>query len=295
MRRAMLAVYAAAGLSFLAGVVRDGLLVRLVPDYAAVFGVMYAAALASGFSVNAVTLGRGLTRRGPWALVGLALLLFVLVGLAWQRLDLRTLLLVLPVPVAYVLGAVHSRRLLESGHVLMARVRDGIASAMMAVLVVAGLGMAAFPLAVVLATLLFAVQASRLSPAPPHAHDPAPRSLAQHAANLFYANVAALLINAWALWANPLPGEVWGQPVPVAVRFAMYAFQLLSLPSVLLVRLRPAGVAHLPWRSLTWACLALALAAAAAPLAWSVILFPLACIATLYAAVLSLHAHSGAA
>ena len=82
--------------------------------------------------------------------------------------------------------------------------------------------------------------------------------------------------------------------MPVAVRIAMYAFQVLSLPSVLLVRLHHPVVVRWPWRVFTWCCLAFALAMAFAPLAWSLILFPLASVATLYCAVLHLRRTSKA-
>ena len=293
-RNAVITGYVAAALSFLAGVARDWHLVNHVVDYQQVFGAMYAAAIAASFSVNAVTLGHGFERhrRRLIALVVLSLLLFVAVAVLWQGMAWHMFWWVLPVPALYVVGAVLARRLLDHGHVLLARVRDGAASLLMLVLVVVGLGLESFPLSVLVATALLAVVAARVLPHNAGADaSPAARSFPPlvYAATIFYSNLAPVMVNGWAMWANGLEGSLFGYPLPVVVRVALYGFQLGSLPSVLIVRWRPAGATAVHWKALTWCCLALAGVAAALPIRFAVVLFPLAALATLYTSVLMLH------
>ena len=288
-RSAVLSVYLAAALSFGAGVLRDWQLVAHVAAYQQVFGAMYAVALAASFSVNALTLGQGFQRhpRRVWFLVGLSVVLFVLLVHWWLPMDAPLFWWTLPVPALYVVGALYARRLLDAGHVLIGRLRDGTASLVMLLLLLAGMQAESFPVAVAAGTLMV-VFAARWLPAgataPDECHQPMPWQ--QMAAVLFYSNIATVMMNAWALWANGVEGLLYGYPVPVAVRVATYVFQLLSLPSVLLARWRPGS----KWRRrlwlLTWACIAAALIAAALPLRLAVWLLPSAALATLYASVL---------
>ena len=294
MRNAVIAVYVAAAMSFLAGVLRDWQLVRHVAGYQQVFGAMYCVALAASFSVNAVTLGHGFERHRLrfLALVALSLVLFVALARLWQAMDWRIIWWVLPVPALYVVGALLARHLLDTGHVLLARLRDGAASLLMLVLLPLGLGLESFPLSVLTATVLFALLGARLVPRTPAGSASTP-ALAlpplAYVATIFYSNLAPVLVNAWAMWANALEGTLFGYPLPVVVRVALYFFQLGSLPSVLIVRWRPSKATGVPWMVLTWCCLALAAGTAALPIRLAVMLFPLAALATLYASVLMLH------
>ena len=289
MRSAVFAVYLAAALSFGAGVLRDWQLVARVTAYQQVFGAMYAVVLAASFSVNALTLGQGFQRHPGRLgfLVGLSVVLFVLLVHWWLPMDAALFWWTVPVPALYVVGALHARRLLDAGHVLIGRLRDGTASLVMLLLLLVGMQAESFPVAVTAGTLMV-VFAARWLPAggtaPDECHQPMPWQ--QMAAVLFYSNIATVMMNAWALWANGAEGLLYGYPVPVAVRVATYFFQLLSLPSVLLARWRPGT----SWRRrlwlLTWACIAGALIAAALPLRLAVWLLPSAALATLYASVL---------
>ena len=289
MRNAVFSLYLAAALSFGAGVLRDWQLVVQVPAYQQVFGAMYAVALAASFSVNALTLGQGFQRhRGRLGfLVGLSVLLFVVLVAWWLPLGAGLFWWMLPVPALYVVGALYTRRLLDAGHVLVGRLRDGTASLVMLLLILAGMQAESFPVGVGVGTLMVLL-ASRWLPAraaqPDEAAQPMPwRPML---AVLFYSNAATVLMNAWALWANGVEGQLYGYPVPVVVRVATYGFQLLSLPSVLLARWRPDGDWHKELRWFTWCCMAAALVACSLPLALAVWVFPLAALATLYASVL---------
>jgi hypothetical protein len=294
---ALTSVYAAAALSFGAGILRDWQLVHHVADYQAVFGAMYTVALAASFSVNAVTLGRGFHQHPVrlWILVGLSLVLFLLLVGLWQPMGSSLFWWMLPVPALYVVGALHARRLLDAGHVLVGRLRDGVASLLTVVLVAFGLGSESFPMAVLVAAGLIALAARRLCVA---VHLPEPDADAMrwrhYVGAIFYANIATVLVNAWALWANGLQGTVYGVATPVAVRVAVYVFQLFSLPSVLLPRWKGVLVDPVTLRMLSWLCIVLAVGAASLPIRFSIVLLPCCALAALYTSVLLMHSGKGA-
>ena len=294
LRSSILSVYVAAALSFGAGVWRDWQLVHHVQGYAQVFGAMYCVALAASFSVNAVTLGHGFHRHPgrQWLLAGFSLLLFGLLVHFWQPMSAYLFWWMLPVPALYVIGALYSRRLLDAGHVLVGRLRDGASSLCMVLLIAVGVGLESFALAVLVGTSLIALAMYYL-PAKRH-EEVAPRqsmAFTHYIAIIFYSNIASVLVNAWAMWANNHEGVLFGYAVPVVVRVSMYGFQLLSLPSVLLSRWRPSAGSRKYLGLLAWVCIALALIVASLPIHLSVFLLPLASLAALYSSVLLMNAY----
>ena len=300
MSRAVLALYVAAGLSFAVGMLRDWLLISRVPAHADVFAMMYAAAIGSSFSVNALTLGQGLRGRAGslhWLLV-LGALIYLLIAVVWQPLGSTLLWLGLPVPLFYIWGAQHARRLVDAGHVLLGRSRDGLASLLMLGLVLMSFGEASFPLAVALATTSFAFVASAVLRGHPAevALPSLPRSSwPRQAGILVYANLAPAMVNLWALRANDMDGMLWGVSAPVAVRISIYAFQILSLPSIILSRLPVASCPAKRIGLVTWACATATAVAMALPPPLALPMVPLAGLATLYASVLLMHQKSLAA
>lgn len=291
-KTALPSVYAAAGLSFCAGILRDWQLVHHVADYPAVFGAMYSVALAASFSVNAVTLGRGFHNHPVrlWILVGVSLVLFVSLVQFWQPMKGSLFWWMLPVPALYVLGALHARRLLDAGHVLVGRLRDGVSSLFMVLLVAAGLGVESFPIAVLIGWILIALAARRLLPSFDNsAQQESPMRWRQYFGAIFYANIATVVVNAWALSVNHQNGTVYGIAIPVAVRVAIYGYQLLSLPSVLLPRWQVVHANPARLRGLSWLSIALAVGAATLPVQFSIVLLPLCALAALYTSVLLIH------
>lgn len=297
-KTALTSVYAAAAMSFGAGILRDWQLVHHVPDYQAVFGAMYTVALAASFSVNAVTLGRGFHRHPLrlWILVGVSLVLFLLLVRLWQPMATSMFWWMLPVPVLYVIGALHARRLLDAGHVLVGRLRDGVSSLFVVILVAVGLGAESFPIAVLIGSALIAFAAHKLldKAASPLEPDVEVMRWRHYVGAIFYANIATVLVNAWALWANNLDGTVFGVTTPVAVRVAVYVFQLFSLPSVLLPRWKGAHIDPTTLRWLAWLCIAMAVGAANLPIQWSIVLLPCCALAALYTSVLLMHCRKAA-
>ena len=297
MSRAVLSLYLAAGLSFAAGMLRDWLLISRIPAHADVFAMMYAAAIGSSFSVNALTLGHGLRGRTGslgW-LLALGALVYLLIAVVWQPLESKLLWLGLPVPLFYIWGAQHARRLVDTGHVLLGRLRDGLASLLMVGLILMSLGEASFPLAVALATSAFALVASTVLRGYPDvvALPSLPwSSWRRQASILIYANMAPAMVNLWALRANELDGLLWGISAPVAVRVSMYAFQILTLPSILLSRWPLVSLPAKLIGAMPWACASATAVAMALPPALALPMVPLAGLATLYASVLLMHQQS---
>lgn len=293
LRTALTSVYLAAAVSFGAGILRDWQLVHHVAEYQSVFGAMYTVALAASFSVNAVTLGRGFHHHPLrlWILVVASVTLFLLLVRLWQPMTMSLFWWMLPVPALYVLGALHARRLLDAGHVLVGRLRDGVSSLFTVVLVAVGLGAESFSIGVLMGSGLIAFAASKLlKPRGTLAPDVEVMRWRHYVGAIFYANIASILVNAWALWANSLEGTVFGVATPVAVRVAVYAFQLFSMPSVLLPRWKGALAGPVTLRWLAWLCIALAVVSAARlPIEFSIVLLPFCALAALYTSVLLMH------
>ncbi len=292
MRSALGSLYLAALLSFGAGLLRDAILVRQVDNYVAIFGAMYAVNVAAGFAVNAVTLGAGYERgaRRLWALTSLSALLFLLLAGLWKPIGASLLWWCLPVPLLYVVGARASRRLVDRGQVLVGRLRDGLSSLVMALLLLLGTETPAFALSVFAGTAAIVLAHRHL-----HGGDVAAASSVRafrwsdHLSTIVFANLATVLINVWAMHANGLAGEVFGVPAAVAVRIALYAFQVLSLPSVLVSRMPMPKSSPMIARLIAVLAAGGTLAAMALPLGPALIAVPLMALVTLYAAVAAMH------
>lgn len=288
MRRQLLVVYGTAALSFAAGLLRDWLIVNRVGNFGELFGVMYSVSLASSFVVNAATFrpdGVNSHRR-ELALIGASTAFCAAIVWGSGIRNLELLLLCLPIPLLYILGAAASRRMFDRGLLFWGRFRDGLTSTVMAGLIWVGMGTPSLLVATFAICALYFLSARQMKPVTA-ARTPAQRATEPSAtwSSMFYSNLAIALFTAWALLANNHAGPAFGHPGSVVVRFSAYFFQVLCIPAVLVVRMDvPAAWAARLRRSVCLGVPMLGLAAIS-PLEVASIGTPIAALFTLYASV----------
>lgn len=284
-------LYGAAALSFGAGISRDWIIVHRVDNYSEVFGAMYAVALAASLLVNDLSFraqASGLGRR-EWSLVALSTATCMAILVASGITGWAVVALSLPMPALYVWGASTSRGLLDCGYLFISRSRDGLTSAVMALLALAGLQFASLPAATFVVGLGYALLLHRGVTRPAQPVAPAPVQ-ARHGQghwrwSMLYANLAFLLITLWALLVNNHGSPAFGQPASVVVRFSVYAFQVLSIPAFLVVRMDVPSRHVARLGAAAWTGAALMVLLAMLPLTIGSVMMPLVAALTMYAAL----------
>lgn len=284
MRRQLLVLYGTAALSFAAGLLRDWLIVDRVGNFGDLFGVMYGAALASSFVVNAATFRpSGLnSHRRELALIGMSTALCAAIVWGSGIRNSELLLLCLPIPLLYSLGAAACRRMFDRGLLFWGRFRDGLTSAVMAGLIWVGMGAPSLLVATFAICALYFLSAHQMKPVTPAKRASGPPATWS---SMFYSNLAFALFTAWALLANNHAGHAFGHPGSVVVRFSTYFFQVLCIPAVLVVRMEVAAAWAARLRRSVCVGVAMLGVAALTPLEVASIATPIAALFTLYASL----------
>lgn len=238
--RFVLAAYGAAGVSFLMSLLRDYVVINFSGQSQSFFQLLYVVSMAAGFGVNAIALGSG--RLGRQALAILALLGVILI-VALLPVDIRSpfvLVMLMAILLMWIAGAHWSRGLVEGGWIFSGRIREAIASLVLAVLVFTGLGVEiSFVLGVaagcVFAGVMWRYVRRPHATATSEVADTSKTSLKRLLQNILLTNIATSAITYWALVQTGHTGEVFGIEVSTAVRFSMYVYQVLTIGSIVLV------------------------------------------------------------
>lgn len=285
----VLAAYGAAGVSFLMSLLRDYVVINLSTQSQSFFQLLYVVSMAAGFGVNAIALGSG--RLGRPALAVLALLGAVLIGVLLP-VEVRSTIvfaLLLAVLLMWIAGAHWSRGLVERGWIFSGRIREAIASLVLAVLVFVGLGVqSAFVLGVatgcVFAGLMWRYVQMANVPATAELAVRPRISLKRLVQNILLTNIATSAFTYWALVQTGHSGAVFGIEVSTAVRFSMYIYQVLTIGSIVLVSATARLLRDRQVVALAFAASGLFVFALFLPLQARLLLLPL-CAATLHYAV----------
>ena len=238
--RSVLAAYGAAGVSFLMSLLRDYVVINFSVQSQLFFQLLYVASMAAGFGVNAIALGSG--RLGGRALAFLAVLGVVLIGalLPAAARSAFVLAVLVAILLMWIAGAHWSRSLVEQGWIFTGRIREAVASIVLAGLVFAGLAIELSFVLGVAAGCIFAglmsrhVQVTHASVVSDRAGKPK-TSFKRLVQNILLTNVATSAITYWALVQTGHAGEVFGIEASTAVRFSMYVYQVLTIGSIVLV------------------------------------------------------------
>jgi hypothetical protein len=299
MKRSLLIVYVAAALSFGAGLVRDWMVVHHVLASKEFFGVMYAIAFASSFAVNEVSFraGHSVFRAREFGVVAASSALCVLLLWTSGIRESAVILLSAPIPALYIFGASMSRSLIDRGALFLARSRDGLTSIAMVVCIASGLQLGALPIATLVVTAFFAYGAVARRGTDSWDNGPGRALIVRTEGgrrewlrSMIYSNLAISTITLWALFTNNHGAAAFDQPASIVVRFSLYAFQILSIPAVLVVRLHVPKESAGPLLAGTWFCAACLVGSMLLPLALACVAVPLTAIATMYASLLYLRA-----
>jgi hypothetical protein len=290
----LLAAYGAAGVSFLASLLRDYAVITFTHQDKEFFQLLYVASMAAGFGVNAIALGSGLLGRTALAILSLLGMAVIFVMLPAPGRTPHTVILLGSILLMWIAGAQWSRSLVERGWVFSGRVREAIASAALTILVIAGTGVEPAFLVAVACGTAFSWLMWKTSPGSTESSPSGDtmRDMKKLSRSVILTNIATFSITYWALVQTGRHGEVFGYDNSTAVRFAMYFYQVLTIGSVVLVSLRGNVMFN---RRMAWGVAAAGLAFIAlffAPLELALFLIPLAAATVHYGVVLSLQKYS---
>ncbi len=239
MLRFLLAAYGAAGISFASSLLRDYAVVNFSHQEKEFFQSLYVVSMAAGFGVNAIALGGRALGWGALTILFVfgVIVIFVLsppAGVDSYKEAVLVLILLM-----WLAGAQWSRRLMESGWVFAARIREAISSVVLAGLIIF-LGLdadAAFLAAVAVGTIFsWGMWQATKSEA---MCNPGTSDVFGGIKKLFLSvlltNVATFSITYWAFVQTGKFGQLYGFDISTVIRFSMYFYQILTIGSVILV------------------------------------------------------------
>jgi hypothetical protein len=233
----ILAAYSAAGLSFVASLFRDYVIINFTNQSKEFFEYLYVVSMAAGFGVNAIALGSGVLGRAALTIfytIGV-IIIFLILPEGYKSTNLMLLLSL--ILLLWLVGAQSSRSLVELGWVFLGRVREAIASISLAIMIFTGFGMQSSFLAAVASGTIFSLAMLKKSSNCRllTESNEMMKGLTKLLWSVILANIATFLITYWALVQTSKHGEIFGLDISTAVRFSMYFYQSMIIGSVLLV------------------------------------------------------------
>lgn len=291
-RRFLFAAYSAAGISFLAALLRDYAVINFTSQDKQFFQLFYVVSMAAGFGVNAIALGVGSLGKMALAILSLLGVLVIIVMLPASSATFYSYSLLFAILLMWIAGAQWSRVLIEQGWVFSGRIREAISSFLMAGLVVAGLSAEPSFLVAVAAGTVFSWgmwKVIRLPAAIPVNSGSSLLMIGKLTQSIILTNASTFSITYWALMQTGKEGSIFGYDISTAVRFSMYLYQILIIGSVVIVSLKSNSTydyKHL--RLLVLVAILVFLLSLFAPLQAALVLVPLSAAVIHYGIVISL-------
>lgn len=250
----LITAYGAAGISFLASLLRDYAVIKFTQQAAEFFQLLYVVSMAASFGVNAIILGSGsLGKRALiiLLLLGSAVILFMLPpGSAALSVYVGLIFILF----LWMSGARWSRDLIEQGWIFLGRIREAVSSVALVGLVFVGIDIRLSFLIAVAAGTVFAWFAWRL--VKKRGIRSAKSAVESYvdvlmlARSIVLTNMATFSITYWAFVQTARAGQVFGVDNAAAIRFSMYFYQVLTIGAVILVTRGfefPLAKLHMKW------------------------------------------------
>jgi hypothetical protein len=175
----------------------------------------------------------------------------------------------------------------DRGLLFWSRFRDGLTSIVMALLIWSGMDAISLLIATFATCALYYWKATKLdTPITETGTLKTSTSMPSISwSNIFYSNAGITFFTVWALFSNNFSDSAFGHSGIVVVRISVYFFQIMSIPSVLIVRVNiPLGWAR-QLRSAVFLGIGMLGVATVVPLELGSILAPVAGLFTLYASL----------
>jgi hypothetical protein len=287
----LFAAYGAAGISFLASLLRDYVVINFTNQGKEFFQLLYVVSMAAGFGVNVIAGGGARLGRTGLAILSLLGVVVILVMLPLSSRTPNTVILLGCILLLWIAGAQLSRVLVERGWVFSGRVREAIASVVLTALVLAGIGVEPSFLVSAFCGTAFSLLMWKSSP---HSADSKPHGDALYEiknlfASIILTNFTTFSITYWALLQTARQGDVFGYETHTVVRFSMYLYQVLTIGAIVLVSLRGRLIVSKVMALCITATGLLFVVSLFLPLEFSIFITPLAAAVLHYGAVFFLH------
>lgn len=239
---AYILVYGAAGLSFLATLVRDYVIIKYSIDSAVFFQLFYTASLAAGFSVNAITLGNRISRKAIVFLIVCSICV-AFIAIPREISSVGRMSWVCAVLGLWILGSMWSRIAIENNMFFLGRSREAVTSVAMAGLVAIGIYVEpAFIYAVLIGTIFSWAIYKRVDKKPEEKDEASfgtdknwPKKYQNLFNNIFLSNVSSFVITWWALRNTDPTIQMYGYESTIIVRLSLYTYQAITIGAVVFI------------------------------------------------------------
>lgn len=233
-------VYGVAILSFIAGGLRDFIVVRHGDNSSDFFNFIYISAMSSSLIINYVSLGGG--KYSKKFLVSVCLLsLLVTIFFSYRIFEesLRMIIFQLILIVFWVWGAIISRRLFLAGHIILGKIRELVASILAIILMLVYTNIyLIFVISVIASTIFINIQSYKLSKKSGRLileYESAEPTLTRSICEFLLTNISVIAAYSWALCYSSSGDYVFGINLDNIIRISVYAFQAITIGSSLIM------------------------------------------------------------
>ena len=227
------ATYAAALVSFLFGIIRDYSILNYSSSCLEYYNLFYVGGLCSIIAVNMVILDSQTPTIRLWFLYTILSLSLLVIG--WfcrpnlYHDSLVNLAIAGFVATLWILGAIASRAQITKGFAFTARLRDGIFSVAITLLMILGVSLIPAFAFSVLASTLWILWITRDRWNEFFIKNPRQHVWLSFLTKAILLNLGTLAMLLWALYFNSSEKFWWGYSSTAIVRISMYAFQAISI------------------------------------------------------------------
>lgn len=283
---AFIFVYGAAGLSFLATLLRDYFIIGHANNASQFFQLFYVASMSAGFAVNALTLGKRLPV-SYIAILAVVSICICLILVPKDQYNLSSISWVILIQFLWIIGAFWARIAIERNFFFLGRSRETVTSLATVPFIVAGFTtQSSFIYAVIIGTLFSLVvyrMAIKLGPESEHNKNNSDSESSGRAdgyvrfiENIALSNVASFIITWWALKNTEASSTVFGIESTVAIRVSLYVYQTITIGAIVFAVRRYESIGTVASRNIGAVALASVLGGVFLPLEVSVVILPLA-------------------
>jgi hypothetical protein len=240
MKRILGFVYLAAGLGFLASIIRDWTLVKYTTFSKDYFQLIYTTALSANFAINALTLRSNKpTLKTFFFYVVFSFCILFFIQLTDFRLSWDNFILASVLQFLWLIGTCLSKALLEEKKIFIARIRDAFTSLLFMPVVLIN---SSFDYALIIpflfSTLIYFILVINKE-IKIFSYTSNKMSLFDFFLAIFITNFTNSVLLLWALYISRMHESFLGLDLSICVRFSLYVFQFLSLSALVLTISKP--------------------------------------------------------
>lgn len=255
--RAIAELYFASALNFFSLFFRDWYLINHVLLHKNYLAIFYVSAIASGIFINAIILSKSMGEKPlVFAISSVVSTIAYFIIASGRGLPMDMVVVCSVIPVLWIWGASISRVSYIQKLVFWAKAREGISNILMVPLLFVGIKFYSICVSIFLGNYIVQrINGKHAIKKSISVNSVAPSDAGDFFYSLILSSLFPGMINYWALLINEGNGLIFGISASEAARLAMYGFQILSLPIVLIARVKLDGSRRIRLSVVFWIAL----------------------------------------